>query len=1158
MVLAEIPLWITHGSGDTTGGSTTATTGGATKKASAASSSSGGGGANNAMDHAHAIASMGLWRKDRPAIYAIDVHSQKSICCTGGGDGTVRIWSTTPFFHSLHQGGRFATSNTNQNAVGAKIDTDKTNNKTGYVSTSSSSTGSDGGGGGSEGEERMSTDDASLGSGTSNNNKNTNTAPPAVIHDLNNVVRSRKHPEQHSPERLAAGNAATVPTETGGTTNPEAPPSSPAKHHQQRLLCTLSAHTGSSVLAVKFSSTGKLLASAGDDGCVCLYAPDDTDHPVAWHRILLCRGHNLDAVGLAWSPDDSYLVSVSLDRETPILVWKVADVAEALRAPPGSMIRQPYKVLGRTEHQSTVKGVCFDPVGSYIATSGDDPAVCLWRTHGDWGLECKIDASAGIFRQWGGTTVPLSSQSLFRRLSWSTDGAHVITTNATVKNKHVASTISREQWSTTGSANLVGHKQPIVVAQHAPVLLQVQNSNNDPSAGAATVGDDDEPEYATLLALGDKKGFVTIWSTRKSRPLFKLQCSEGRCTVTDMAWGVAEDHLLLTVALLDGHVVVLRLGIPDELGPLLSSADQAKLFRIRYGIDTNDPSSYGRLMDDTRPKLIETALQMTLEEENEEEEDNMQIDDHDATPPPAPAAVTQLMGRSKKDGKKRVQPLLMTTQKPLSPPATKRAKPSAKVPPVDALENAKQIAEKAAAAAKVTTIPNAATTAPAGAVLPPSPHRMPPPPTVLTTTSATATSLTHSTERVHSVELSVETGFLAEQEVRWTVECQNRSAQVPLGSKGPGLPCVDVSLQRDGKALWHDQIVGTSCCALAGNDKLFCVGTVDGTIQIYGASPSTGWRGETAIRAFPPIVLGQPIVTLQIRTWEGSACLLVVSADGLFGVYRLEPTMSKVFAGSILPAMMHMANATLHEEKNMPKLSRCQMTDKGQILLLLSASATQNSSVGLPTHAEQRSRPNLPDPNIGTTVGGSIQGFVYHREMGLWLRISDSRFVLSDFYSSLPIRQSGREQGSLRQLDDAVRLGAMESAVKPSQRKRQDSSTGVSMFTMANDSGNFVPTKAHCEDRLACSIALNSPSEFRQWLGMYAKTLAASGQEALLRMLMDVLIDSSADSGWWLCTGLSTMGLDRKELLKKVLLPAMSKNRALQRLTNELVMEIDS
>ena len=344
---------------------------------------------------------------------------------------------------------------------------------------------------------------------------------------------------------------------------------------------------------------------------------------------------------------------------------------------------------------------------------------------------------------------------------------------------------------------------------------------------------------------------------------------------------------------------------------------------------------------------------------------------------------------------------------------------------------------------------------------------------------------------------------------------------------------------------------------MAGSERLFAVGTSDGCIQLYGASPMTGWRGETAIRAFPPIVLGQAIVTLQIKKYDDSPCLLVVTADGSFGVYRLEPNLGKIFGGSILPAMTHMANASLNQEKVLPKLSRCQMTDKGKIILLLSSSPSASGSAGT-MHTEPRGRSSGMDASASSTYGGSIQGFVYHRDLELWLRVSDSRFVLSDFYSSLPLRQSSREQGPLRQLDDAVRLGAMEAAMKPSQRRRVDNSTSATMFTMATDGGNFVPTKAHCEDRLACAIALNSASEFRQWLGYYAKSLVASGQETLLRTLMDALLGSADDGGWWFTQGLEKLGLDRKVLLKKVLLPAMSKNRALQRLTNELAVELES
>jgi protein HIRA/HIR1 len=335
-------------------------------------------------------------------------------------------------------------------------------------------------------------------------------------------------------------------------------------------------------LAVRFSTSGKFLASAGDDSCVCIYAPSNTAvaqgnlvekaGPENWSRIKLCRGHGLDVVGLAWAPDDSHLVSCSLDSETPIIVWKLSDLQNnatnsSTNARGGrgqaSMICNPFRVLGKGVHTSTVKGVAFDPAGSYLASSGDDPAVCIWRAHDDWGLEKRVDSSTGIFRRWNEDDAPaLSNQSLFRRLSWSTDGAFVCSTNSVVKNKHVASTISREGWSVSsaqsaaaGAANLVGHKQPVVVSRHASQLLDARKKED----GDYDDDDDEEPEYATLLALGDKRGFVTVWSTKKSRPLFKLQCSESRCTVTDLAWGtVSNGDLMLLVSLLR-QVVALRL-----------------------------------------------------------------------------------------------------------------------------------------------------------------------------------------------------------------------------------------------------------------------------------------------------------------------------------------------------------------------------------------------------------------------------------------------------------------------------------------------------------------------------------------------------------------------------------------------------------------------
>ena len=40
-------------------------------------------------------------------------------------------------------------------------------------------------------------------------------------------------------------------------------------------------------------------------------------------------------------------------------------------------------------HENWVRGLSWDPVGKYLASSGDDNALILWRTS-DWKLERRI------------------------------------------------------------------------------------------------------------------------------------------------------------------------------------------------------------------------------------------------------------------------------------------------------------------------------------------------------------------------------------------------------------------------------------------------------------------------------------------------------------------------------------------------------------------------------------------------------------------------------------------------------------------------------------------------------------------------------------------------------------------------------------------------
>jgi hypothetical protein len=45
-------------------------------------------------------------------------------------------------------------------------------------------------------------------------------------------------------------------------------------------------------------------------------------------------------------------------------------------------------------------------------------------------------------------------------------------------------------------------------------------------------------------------------------------------------------------------------------------------------------------------------------------------------------------------------------------------------------------------------------------------------------------------------------------------------------------------------------------------------------------------------------------------------------------------------------------------------------------------------------------------------------------------------------------------------------------------------------------------------------------------------------------------------SSWWLSKSPEILGLDRKSLIKSIVLPELRKNLALQRLTNEISLEV--
>ena len=295
-----------------------------------------------------------------------------------------------------------------------------------------------------------------------------------------------------------------------------------------------------------------------------------------------------------------------------------------------------------------------------------------------------------------------------------------------------------------------------------------------------------------------------------------------------------------------------------------------------------------------------------------------------------------------------------------------------------------------------------------------------------------------------------------------------------------------------------------------------------------------------AFRAFPPFVLGSAVINISFSTCNDETQVVVVTSDGQFHVYKFLPLGPKLeFKGSVTPPMQHLMLSYTTGANNsslQPKLARIQITESNQLMLILS---------------------------FGNITTKSLHGFIYNRDMKVWMKVSDSNsFLMSNLYTSIPGMPTEDDEGLLSKMDKLVRSGAsMESAkqmyIKLVENEKQTSQNIV--------------TRAHCEDRLACAIALGSASDFEVWISLYAKCLSSSGNADTLRFLVDVLLGNAEDieitdnvpshlSCWWFnsITSSSCLGLNHKDIIRNKILPEMSKNRHLQRLTNEISMELDS
>ena len=204
-------------------------------------------------------------------------------------------------------------------------------------------------------------------------------------------------------------------------------------------------------MSVAFSADGRCIASAHDDGTVCIW------NAATGVSLQELKGHTSRVWSAAFSPDDCQLASGSGDRT--VRVWDVAT---------GALLRQ------LNGHTNWVNTVAFSADGCHLASGSWDHTVCVWNT------------ATGVCIQ------KLKHDDLVRSVSFSPDGHYIA--SASYEAIHVwdfakGSPViqqrpeyiyypSRISFSADGSVLRVEYANTPPVQLHFPSLERIENPHS--------------------------------------------------------------------------------------------------------------------------------------------------------------------------------------------------------------------------------------------------------------------------------------------------------------------------------------------------------------------------------------------------------------------------------------------------------------------------------------------------------------------------------------------------------------------------------------------------------------------------------------------------------------------------------------------------------
>ncbi|KAF7483761.1 chromatin assembly factor 1 subunit B [Marmota monax] len=349
------------------------------------------------------------------------------------------------------------------------------------------------------------------------------------------------------------------------------------------FLSNLARHT-KAVNVVRFSPTGEILASGGDDAVILLWKVNDNKEPEQiafqdedeaqlnkenWTVVKTLRGHLEDVYDICWATDGNLMASASVDNTA--IIWDVS---------------KGQKISIFNEHKSYVQGVTWDPLGQYVATLSCDRVLRVYSTQKKRVAFNVSKMLSGIGAEGEVRSYRMfhddSMKSFFRRLSFTPDGSLLLAPAGCVESgENVMNTtyvFSRKNLKRP-IAHLPCPSKATLAVRCCPVyfelrpLMETDQGSHEPAMELLSL------PYRVVFAVASEDS-VLLYDTQQPFP-FGFVSNIHYHTLSDISW--SSDGAFLAISSTDGYCSFVtfekdELGIPLKEKPVLSmrTLDKAK------------------------------------------------------------------------------------------------------------------------------------------------------------------------------------------------------------------------------------------------------------------------------------------------------------------------------------------------------------------------------------------------------------------------------------------------------------------------------------------------------------------------------------------------------------------------------------------------------